>query len=68
MNVLTMVEATLVFLRTSYVPTVIVLHKLIAGLVNHISEELEPNKCIVHEQIGTYVLFNTHYVIHHKFQ
>ena len=26
----------------------------IAGLVNHISEELEPNKCIVHGQIGMY--------------
>ena len=31
-------------------------------LVNHISEELEPNKCIVHGQIGTYVSFNTTYV------
>jgi len=68
MNVLTMVEATLVFLRTSYVPSVILLHKLIAGLVNHISEVLEPNKCIVLGQLGTHVFFNTNYVIHHKFQ
>ena len=62
MNVITKLEATLVFLRTSYVPTVILLHKLIAGLVNHFSEELEPNKCIVRGQIGTCVLFNTNYV------
>ena len=41
----------------------------IAGLVNHISEELEPNKCIVHGQIGTYVLLYTNYVKkHHIFQ
>jgi len=39
-----------------------VLHKLIAGLVNHISEELEPYKCIVHGKIGTYVLFDINYV------
>jgi len=62
MNVLTKLEATLVFLGTSYVPSVILLHKLIAGLVNHISEELEPNKCIVHGKIGTYVLFDINYV------
>jgi len=37
MNVHTTPEATLVFLRTSYVPSVILLHKLIAGLVNLIS-------------------------------
>jgi len=61
MNVLTKLEASMIFHRTSYVPSVILLHKLIAGLVNHISEELEPNKCIVHRQIGTYVLFNTNY-------
>ena len=68
MCLLIMVEATLVFFRSSYVPSVIVLHKLIAWLVNHISEVLEPNKCIVHGQLGTYVFFNTNYVIHHKFQ
>ena len=62
MNVLTKLEATLVFLRTSYVSSVIVLPKLISGLVKHISEELEPNKCIVHGQIGIYVLLYTHYV------
>ena len=62
MNVLTKLEATLVFLRTSYVPSVILLHKLAAWFVNHISEDIEPNKCIVHGQIGTYVLFNTNYV------
>ena len=62
MNVLTKLEANLVFLRTSYESSVIVLPKLISGLVKHISEELEPNKCIVHGQIGTYVLFNTNYV------
>jgi len=40
MNVLTKLEASLIFLGTRYVPSVILLHKLIAVLVNHISEEL----------------------------
>ena len=59
MNVFTKLEATPVFLGTRYVPSVIVLHKLSAGLVNHISEDLVPNKCIAHGQTGKYVLFNT---------
>ena len=62
MNVLANLEATLVFLGTSYVSSVILLHKLIPGLVNHISEELEPNRCNVYGQICKYVLFNTIYV------
>ena len=62
MNVLAKLESTLVFIGTSYVSSVILLHKLIAGLVNQISEELEPNKCIVHGKTGAYVLFNTNYV------
>jgi len=41
------------------VSSIIVLHKLSAGLVNHISEDLVPNKCIAHGQTGKYVLFNT---------
>ena len=65
MNVLTKLEATRIFLGTSYMPSVILLHKLIAVLVNHISEEREPNKCIVHGQIGTYVVLCE---IHHMFQ
>jgi len=52
----------MVFVRTSYVPSVILLHNLLAWLVNHISEKLEPNKCILHGQIGTYEVFNTDYV------
>jgi len=59
MNVLNKLEATLVFLRTSYVSSVILLHTMISGLVNHISE---PNKCTFHGHIGTHVLFNTNYV------
>ena len=38
------------------------LHQLIAISVNHISEELEPNKRFVSGQIGTYVLFISNYV------
>jgi len=56
MIVFTKLEATLVFLGTSKVSLIMLLHKLIAGLVNHILEELnEPNKCIVHGQIGTHL-------------
>jgi len=51
LNVFTKLEPTLVCLGTSYVSSIILLHTLIAGLINHISEE--PNECIVHGQIGT---------------
>ena len=39
---------------------------MIASYVTHISDELEPNKAVCYEQIGTYVqehvLFITNYV------
>ena len=63
MNVLIKLEA-LVFLGTSYG----ICHPLFVTqtdcwvTVYRIYEELEPNKCIVRGQIGTYVLFNTNYV------
>jgi len=47
MNVFTKLDVTSVFLGTSYVSSIVLLHKLIARLVKHISEELAPNKCIV---------------------
>jgi len=63
MNVLIKLEA-LVFLGTSYG----ICHPLFVTqtdcwvTVYRIYEELEPNKCIVHGQIGIYVLLYTHYV------
>jgi len=74
MNVLTKLEATLVFLGTSYVSSNILSHKLMVGLVNHISVELEPNKCIVHRHncVKYITYFNessfTKFITHFTFQ
>jgi len=51
MNVFTKLENTMVYIRTSYMSSVFLLHKLM-WLVNQISDQLEPKKCIVHGQIG----------------